>query len=136
MSIKRKLTEKQKRFVKEYVIDYNATKSAQRAGYSEKTAYSIGNQLLNNIEVQKALQKQIAKLNDKAEASAEEAVKMCRDIALIDSRDYVEKRISKGIELYGRTQAAFVEKIKSESTVDLTASQDLLDIVDTITRKA
>ena len=136
MSIKRKLTEKQKRFVKEYVIDYNATKSAQRAGYSEKTAYSIGNQLLNNIEVQKALQKQIAKLNDKAEASAEEAVKMCRDIALIDSRDYVEKRISKGIELYGRTQAAFVEKIKSESTVDLTASQDLLDIVDTIIRKA
>jgi len=136
MSIKRKLTEKQKRFVKEYVIDYNATKSAQRAGYSEKTAYSIGNQLLNNIEVQKALQKQIAKLNDKVEASAEEAIRMCRDIALIDSRDYVEKRISKGIELYGRTQAAFVEKIKSESTVDLTASRDLLDIVDTIIRKA
>lgn len=36
------LTNKQKRFCEEYLIDLNATQSAIRAGYSEKTAFSIG----------------------------------------------------------------------------------------------
>ena len=36
-----KLTEKQKKFVDEYLIDLNATQAAIRAGYSEKTARSI-----------------------------------------------------------------------------------------------
>ena len=34
----KKLTEKQKRFVEEYLIDLNATQAAIRAGYSPKTA--------------------------------------------------------------------------------------------------
>ena len=33
-----KLTEKQQRFVEEYLIDLNATQAAIRAGYSAKTA--------------------------------------------------------------------------------------------------
>ena len=37
-----RLTDKQKRFVEEYLVDLNATEAAKRAGYSEKTAYSIG----------------------------------------------------------------------------------------------
>ena len=36
-----KLTDKQKRFVDEYLVDLNATAAAKRAGYSEKTAYSM-----------------------------------------------------------------------------------------------
>ena len=36
-----KLTEKQKAFVKEYVIDFNGTQAAIRAGYSAKTANRI-----------------------------------------------------------------------------------------------
>ena len=46
------MTEKQKRFCEEYLIDLNATQAALRAGYSEKTAYSIGQRLLKNVEVQ------------------------------------------------------------------------------------
>jgi len=37
-----KLTEKQRRFVEEYLIDLNATQAAIRAGYSVKTAAVIG----------------------------------------------------------------------------------------------
>ncbi len=47
------LTEKQRKFCEEYSIDLNATQAAIRAGYSEKTAYSIGSRLLKNVEVQK-----------------------------------------------------------------------------------
>ena len=40
----RDMTEKQKRFCEEYLVDLNETQAAVRAGYSEKTAYSIGSE--------------------------------------------------------------------------------------------
>lgn len=46
------LTDKQKRFCEEYLIDLNATKSAIRSGYSEKTAHSIGFENLTKPEIQ------------------------------------------------------------------------------------
>lgn len=49
------LTPKQQRFVEEYLIDLNATQSAIRAGYSEKTADSIGLQLLRKTQVAEAI---------------------------------------------------------------------------------
>lgn len=45
------LTPKQERFCAEYLMDYNATQAAIRAGYSEKTAGSAGNRLLKNVDV-------------------------------------------------------------------------------------
>jgi phage terminase small subunit len=45
------LTDKQELFCQEYIIDLNATKAAQRAGYSRKTAYSEGSRLLKNVEI-------------------------------------------------------------------------------------
>jgi phage terminase small subunit len=49
------LTDKQKRFAEEYLIDLNATQATIRAGYSEKTAYSQCERLLRNVEVQAAI---------------------------------------------------------------------------------
>lgn len=51
-----RLTEKQARFVAEYLVDLNATEAAKRAGYSEKTAYSIGFENLRKPEIQEAIQ--------------------------------------------------------------------------------
>lgn len=42
MAKKGKLTDKQQRFVEEYLIDLNATQAAIRAGYSAKTANEQG----------------------------------------------------------------------------------------------
>lgn len=47
-----KLNDKQKRFVYEYSLDLNATQAAIRAGYAKKTAYSQGQRLLKNVEIQ------------------------------------------------------------------------------------
>ena len=41
------LTDKQKQFCKEYVLDWNATRAAKAAGYSEKTAQVIGSENLS-----------------------------------------------------------------------------------------
>lgn len=48
-----KLTQKQKKFSEEFVVDNNATQAAIRAGYSEKSAYSIGHENLKKPKIQK-----------------------------------------------------------------------------------
>jgi phage terminase small subunit len=46
------LTEKQKKFCREYIFDWNATRAAIAAGYSEKTAAVIGNENLIKPNIQ------------------------------------------------------------------------------------
>lgn len=46
------LTDKQKRFCKEYVIDLNATQAAIRAGYSENSAKEIASENLTKPNIQ------------------------------------------------------------------------------------
>lgn len=50
------LTPKQAAFVREYMIDLNATQAAIRAGYKEKTAAQTGAENLRKPQIQKALQ--------------------------------------------------------------------------------
>jgi phage terminase small subunit len=52
MKPKDKLTAKEERFCYEYCIDFNATQAAIRAGYSERTARSIGSKLLTKVNIQ------------------------------------------------------------------------------------
>ncbi len=49
------MTPKQETFVREYAIDMNVTQAAIRAGYSEKTAYSIGQENLKKPEIASAV---------------------------------------------------------------------------------
>ncbi len=49
------MTAKQQLFVDEYLIDLNATQAALRAGYSEKTARSIGAENLSKPDIEKAI---------------------------------------------------------------------------------
>lgn len=49
------LTPKQERFVAEYLVDLNATQAAIRAGYSAKTAKSIGQENLTKPDVAAAI---------------------------------------------------------------------------------
>ena len=59
------LNEKQKAFCEYYASSFNATESAKKAGYSEKTAYSIGCENLKKPEIQKYL----AELSNNAKSS-------------------------------------------------------------------
>ena len=59
------LNEKQKAFCEHYASTFNATESAKRAGYSEKTARSIGQRLLTYVDIQNYL----ATLTEKAKNS-------------------------------------------------------------------
>lgn len=45
------LTDKQRRFCEEYIIDWNATQAAIRAGYSSKSAAAEASRLLRNVNI-------------------------------------------------------------------------------------
>lgn len=77
----------QTRFVDAYIgkANGNATKAAKEAGYSEKTAYSQGQRLLKNVEIQAAVRERyrastmgaeevLARLAGAAKASLEDAL--------------------------------------------------------------
>ena len=49
------LSDKQKQFVAEYLVDMNATQAAIRAGYSPKTAKLTGHRLITNDNVAAAV---------------------------------------------------------------------------------
>lgn len=55
-----KLTDKQRRFIDEYLIDLNATQAAIRAGYSHRTAQEQSARLLSNVMVRAEISKKMA----------------------------------------------------------------------------
>lgn len=51
------LNPKQQLFVDEYIIDFNATRAAKAAGYSESTAAEMGYENLRKPHIDKAITK-------------------------------------------------------------------------------
>ena len=74
------LTPKQARFVREYLIDLDATKAARRCGYSPHTAGQQGHRLLKIAEIARAVGLQQAKLFTKLELTAENVLEELRRI--------------------------------------------------------
>ncbi len=86
------MTPKQERFVEEYLIDLNATQAAIRAGYSAKTAYSIGQRLLKEVETAEAIAAGQAKRSAKTEITAERVLEELWAIATADANDLIQYR--------------------------------------------
>ena len=109
------MTDKQKRFVEEYLIDLNATQAAIRAGYSPKTANEQGNRLLTNVSVQTELNKQMAKRSKRTGVTQDRVVRELAKIAFLDMTQVVDS--------YGRIKddaapedRACIESIKYKSS--------------------
>lgn len=79
-----KLTNKQKRFIDEYLQDLNATQAAIRSGYSQKTAYSIGQENLKKPEIKRIIDSELAALHNAQRnrllIAAESAINALSDI--------------------------------------------------------
>ena len=109
------LTEKQKRFVDEYLVDLNATAAAKRAGYSEKNADKIGSELLGKTRVSQAVQDAIRKCSQRTEVTQDYVIKKLKaiaDKAASDAQDS-ELRYSsqiKALELLGKHVGAWEQQ--------------------------
>ena len=68
------LNERQKAFADYYIQTGNATEAAIKAGYSEKTAYSIGNENLKKPEISAYIGERMAEQGEKRVADANEVI--------------------------------------------------------------
>jgi phage terminase small subunit len=86
LSTGERLTDKQQRFVEEYLVDLNATQAAIRAGYSEKTAGKIGYENLQKPEIIAALAVGRQNLVDRTRISQDRVLKELGRLAFLDIR--------------------------------------------------
>lgn len=83
-----KLSAKQERFCQEYCLDFNGTQAAIRAGYSEKTAGSIGVENLQKPVIQERIAQLQKKTAEKFEITKEMLARELLAIARSDVRKY------------------------------------------------
>jgi len=81
-------TDKQRRFVEEYLVDLNATQAAIRAGYSEKTAGNIGFENLQKPEISKEIQAAIAERSERTQVTQDRVISELARIGFSDMRDF------------------------------------------------
>ena len=73
-SITQKLTQKQQRFVDEYIKSGNAMQSAIKAGYSEKYAKARSAQMLENVGIKSYIDAKMAEIESRKIADAKEVL--------------------------------------------------------------
>ena len=132
-----KLNIKQKRFADEYLICSNATEAAKKAGYSEKTAYSIGQRLLTNVDLKNYIDERLKILESEKIAQADEVMKYLTKVLRgqeteetivvegqgdgISKARKIKKEVSpkdklKAAELLGKRYGLFTDKLQLEDT--------------------
>ena len=82
------LSEKQKRFVAEYLVDLNATQAAIRAGYSKRTARSQGQRMLTNVDIQDAVQAAMREQQARTGVTQDRVIRELEKIAFADRSAY------------------------------------------------
>lgn len=113
-----RMNPKRTRFAQEYPKDLNATQAAIRAGYSKRTANSIGSELLTIPAIKKAINDRLKKLEEQCSVKVKEILKALRKIAFGEvepgdkAKDYAARDILKALELLGKTQGLFSDTLK------------------------
>ena len=144
-----KLNARQKAFCEYYVASGNATEAATKAGYSKRTAKSIGQRLLTFVDIKTYIDELMQKLESDRIATAEEVLQnltaMMRgeiqEEVVVDegegdgvsSARIMKKQVSakeriKAAELLGKRHALFTDKTKIEGTLPvMIVGEDDLD---------
>jgi len=116
-----KLSHKQQRFVEEYLVDMNGSAAAIRAGYSRRTARSIGSENLTKPDVAAAIAAAQQKVATKLEVTVEEVLRFWAD-TMRDAKVDLDTRISASDKL-GKSLAMYTAKLHVTGTLTL---EDLL----------
>lgn len=85
--MKNGLTKRQKEFADEYMKTGNATESAIKAGYSSKTAYAIGNEVLKKPKIKEYINQKQEKIEEKITMNIAERQQFLVDIILGNIKD-------------------------------------------------
>lgn len=135
------MTLRQRKFCDEYLISGNATDAAIKAGYSPKTAKSIGQRLLTFVEPKAYIEIELEKLHSAKIADAEEVMKyltavmrgehteeiplLCGDgCQELTQKEVGAKERLKAAELIGKRYGMFTDKVGLEGVVPVIITGD------------
>lgn len=106
------LTPKQAAFVREYLIDLNATAAAKRAGYSQRTAHVIGPQNLQKVEVAAAVKVAVEEQASRTLITADQVLLDIQRIGnqALNAKDFAQALRSR--ELLGKRYKLFTDKVE------------------------
>jgi phage terminase small subunit len=99
----KKLTDKQYRFIDEYLKDSNATQAAIRSGYSSKTADVQGPRLLGNVRISEEIRNRQQITSQRLNVTRESIIQDLLDIIEAQKEDFPGVAI-KGIEVLNKMQ--------------------------------
>ena len=85
------MTNKQKRFIEEYLIDFNATQSAIRAGYSPKSAFIIGDENLKKPKIKHEIEKALAERSRRTGITQDRVIQELARVAFVNFNDVVDE---------------------------------------------
>lgn len=132
----KELTNKQQRFVKEYVVDFNATQAYMRVfkrkdgrAYKKTSAAVEGHKLLKNPNIAEAIEYEKLRLNKATEVDAEFVINGIKDTitrAKAEGNNFNAEL--NGYKLLGQTLAMFTQK--QETSVE--AKLSLVDLLESI----
>ena len=117
-----RLTDKQRAFIEEYLVDLNATQAAVRAGYSEKTARQMGSENLSKPDIQAVIAEEQLKRSTRTEITADKVLKELALLGFANMEDYI--RIGTNGDPYidlselTREQAAAISEVAVDDYVD------------------
>ena len=115
----KELNEMQAKFAAEYIIDFNATKAAERAGYSKKSAGSQGHDLLKIPEIQQAIAKEQKKREKRTNITQDRVLLEIARLAFSDMRQaFNEDGVLKGVHEWPDDVAAAISSIKVVENTD------------------
>ena len=84
------MTNKQKRFCEEYLIDLNATQAAIRAGYSPDSAASIGSENMQKPDIRARIDKAMAERSKRTGVNADRVIRELARVAFINANDVID----------------------------------------------
>lgn len=111
-----KLNARQKAFCEFYVASGNATESAVKAGYSKRTARSIGQRLLTNVDIQSYIEGLNKKIKDNRIADIKEVKEFWTEV-LRNGNVKMQDRL-KASEYIAKTNGAFLEKVEVKGEIN------------------
>lgn len=106
------MTDKQKRFCEEYMIDLNATQAAIRAGYSPKTAQQTSHENLLKPVIQNYISQLQAKQSRRTGVSADRVVRELARIAFVNAGDLIDPETASVKLDASRDDLAAVQSVK------------------------
>lgn len=125
------LTNKQARFVEEYLVDLNATQAAIRSGYSEKTAGAIGTENLAKPLIAKAIEEAQQARSERTEITADRVLNELAKLGFSNMMDFMRVGADgdpvTDFSALSRDKAAAISEVTVETFKDGT-SKDARDV--------